>query len=247
VTDAVGPALARVSRFVSSRGDPLARARAAVACDGAPWRVLSDVLPEPSDFAGALRALTVLAEAGALDGADAVRAVRWLEGAQQEDGAWEAGSHEAGRLVATGLAAGLLARSASARAATLRRAGGYLAARWGPERVQGGDFGLLAGFCCFFANTPHELSDAGLQWCGREWERGFRAGSLDPVQAARVLVLADAPALPAARVGAQELVAALLAAQQPDGGWLAPEVAPERRVEAAVEAAVALRRLAPRR
>ena len=65
----------------------------------------------------------------------------------------------------------------------------------------------------------HEDSDAILQWCGRELERGYRAGAFDAVRTARVLVDCDAPSLPGARLAAGELVAALLGEQAPDGGW----------------------------
>jgi hypothetical protein len=191
--------------------------------------------------------LALLAEARALGAREAALAVRALEEAQDEDGAWgsfaESPADEQPRLVLSGIVAGLLARTDCARPAPLRRAGAWLAARWGPERVQDGDFGRIAGYACWLANANPELADAGLQWCGREWERAFRSGRMDALQAARVLVLADAPTLPGARLGADEIVLSLLAAQGPEGGW--PTGA--GRLEATAEAVVALRHLGGRR
>jgi hypothetical protein len=172
--------------------------------------------------------------------------VRALEAAQGDDGAWTpaAGDGQA-TLVATALAAGLLARTDCARPAPLRRAGAWLTARWSPEQVQDGDFGRLAGFACWLANANPEIADAGLQWCGREWERGARTGRLAPLRAAQVLLLADAPTLPGARLGRDELVRSLLAAQRPDGGW--PPDAATSPLAATVEALAALRHLTRRR
>jgi hypothetical protein len=241
----VEAALARARAFASAaraQDQPLERLRLAHALGDAARDALVAALPAPDSLAAALRALALLAEARALAVAAAERAVRAVEAAQRVDGAWaaEAASEQAA-LVTTGVAAGLLARTAFARPAALRRAGAWLSARWGPERVQDGDFGRLAGYACWLANANPELADAGLQWCGREWERGFRSGRLDPAQAARVLVLADAPTLPGARLAAPELALSLLARQAPDGGWPGPGGA--STVAATAEAVVALRHL----
>jgi len=220
--DGIEVALARARAFAASahEGDPLERMRLAHALGDAARDALVAALPEPGSLATALRALALLAEARALAVAAADRAVRAVEAAQRADGAFTAeDSGEQAALVTTGIAAGLLARTAFARPAPLRRAGAWLTARWGPERVQDGDFGRLAGYACWLANANPELADAGLQWCGREWERGFRSGRLGAAQAARVLVLADAPTLPGARLAPPELVLSLLAGQAPDGGW----------------------------
>jgi len=246
--DGVEAALARARVFAetAAEDDALERARLALALGEATREALVAALPEPATLAAALRALALLAEARALAAAAADRAVRSVEAAQRADGAFAAdAAGEQAALVTTGVAAGLLARTAFARPAPLRRAGAWLTARWGPERVQDGDFGRLAGYACWLANANPELADAGLQWCGREWERGFRTGRLDPAQAARVLVLADAPTLPGARLAPPELVLSLLARQAPDGGWPAPAGASS--VSATAEAVVALRHLTRRR
>ena len=90
--------------------------------------------------------------------------------------------------------------SAGAALAALRAAGGYLAVHWSPELVQGGSWHAICGYAHFFSNVPHEISDAVLQWCGRELERAFRIGAFDAVRAARIFTLCDAHALPGAKL-----------------------------------------------
>jgi hypothetical protein len=85
-----------------------------------------------------------------------------------------------------------------------------------------------------------------MQRCGRELEGGYRSGKLDAVGAARVFVLCEAHALPGARIRADEAAAALLASQQEDGGWPAADSVDLRaRVDATLDAVVALRWLSP--
>jgi hypothetical protein len=256
--EALARALAHAREFVRGRGDALARARLDAAL-GAPRQVLVDALRPlareggafapasemtQGDVAGTLAALVFLDEARALGAPEVAGAVAWLASAQRADGAFEPapGACESGCIAATGVAAGLLARTTCARPAPIRRAGAFLAERWGPARVAGGDFGAIAAYACFFASADHVLSDEGLQWCGRELERGFRVGVLDALQVARVLVLCDARSLPGARLGAEEVVHALAASQAVDGGWRAAAPA-ALRVAAAVEGAIALVRL----
>jgi hypothetical protein len=246
--DGVEAARARARGFAASVPEPdaLERMRLAHALGDAPRDALVAALPAPGSLATALRALALLAEARALSLSVADRAVRAVEAAQRADGALAADdAGEQAALVTTGIAAGLLARTAFARPAPLRRAGAWLAARWGPERVQDGDFGRLAGYACWLANANPELADAGLQWCGREWERAFRTGRLDAAQTARILVLADAPTLPGARLAPSEIVLSLLARQAPGGGWPGAGGAPT--LSATAEAVVALRHLTRRR
>ncbi|HEY8492495.1 MAG TPA: hypothetical protein VIN04_01305 [Myxococcota bacterium] len=244
----VEQALARARAFAAAAAEPDAaeRARLAHALGDAAREELLAALPEPDGLAPALRALALLAEARALATPAAERAVRALEAAQRGDGAFATPeADEQGALVATGVAAGLLARTAFARPGPLARAGAFLTERWGPERVQDGDFGRLAGYTAWLAHADVELSDAGLQWCGREWERGVRTGRLRAAHAARVLVLADAPTLPGARLAGRALVGPLLDTQGPEGGWPGPGGAPS--VPATAEAVLALRQLAGRR
>ena len=84
--------------------------------------------------------------------------------------------------------------------ARLEAVGEFLAAQFSVERVQAGGFEDLAPFLPFFAIHPHELSDAALQWCGRELERSFRSGRLSPLEAGRLFVRSVARSLPATRL-----------------------------------------------
>jgi hypothetical protein len=166
--------------------------------------------------------------------------------AQRSDGSWapEDDASEAAALEATGMLAGLLARTACVRLSRLDAAAAWLAERFAPERVQGFAWDALRAYAAAFANLPHENADGILQWCGRELERGFRVGTFDAVRTARVLVDCDAPSLPGARLGAEELVAALLSAQAEDGGFPAPHGVAGDAVERTLDALAALVRLA---
>ena len=108
--------------------------------------------------------------------------------------------------------------------------------------MKGGEWQAIAAFSHFFANVPHELADAALQWCGRELERGYRTGAFDALAAARVLLWCDAHAIPGARLGVDELLGALLAEQRGDGGWPAPGASPDARVARTLDALAALSR-----
>jgi hypothetical protein len=241
--DGVGEAIARAQGFVAAHGDALQRARAAALGDPARRDEVSALLPAIESDEAALAALALLDALGVRRGPAVERAVARVAAAQQPDGRFAlAGDPVAG----TAAVAGLLARTACVRPSVLRAAGDWLAAHWSPERVAGGDAAAIAGWASFFANAEHELSDAGLQWCGRELERGFRTGAIGALAAARVLVACDAPALPGARLAAGELALSLVAAQAADGGFEAG--LPEReRVEATLDALAAWQRLVTRR
>ncbi len=249
-------ALARARGFVLERGQALDRARLAAGIGDAKHDVLlAELLAgERADgsfeiagrggLAGAMLALACLDEARAFDAPVAARVIARLEAAQNEDGSWAPApdSPDATRLVVTGVVAGLLAKAACARPKPLRLAGRFLAAHWGPERVQSGDYGAIAAFACFFANAGMELADVGLQWCGRELERGYRTGRLTPLQTARVLMLCDAYSLPGARLPIEDVIGSLLAGQAEDGGWFSMACDREPRVNATIEAAIAMQR-----
>ena len=242
--DGVDEALARARGFVEASGGELARLRLAVLLGAAPAARLAGVVgwrPE-SGVAGALAALAALDGRHGLRGGEVERAVAWLADVQDADGGWSAASEPA-RVVVSGLLAGFLAKASCARPAQLDRAGAFLAASWGPERVQGGDFGMLAGYAHFFAHRPHELADGALQWCGRELERGFRARAFDAVRTALVFARCDAHALPGARIAPAELGEALLAEQAADGGFGLPVAPDAERVDATLDALVGLRHL----
>lgn len=251
-------ALSRARGFVLECGESLDRARLAAGIGDAKREVLLAELragerPDGSfeiagrtGLAGAILALACLDEGRALDAPEAARVIAWIESAQHEDGAWTPDRDVATRIVVTGVVAGLLAKAACARPKPLRLAGQFLAAHWGPERVQSGDYGAIAAFACFFANAGMELADAGLQWCGRELERGYRTGRLTPLQTARVLMLCDAYSLPGARLPVEDVILSLLAGQAADGGWLPAAKDAGCRVSATIEAAVAMQRFGHR-
>jgi len=197
---------------------------------------------------GTLQILAALDDVRALGDEAARGACDYLSAQQCEDGSWrrEPGEAEADTLHVTGMLAGYLAKSRWSRPRVLRAAGDYLAARWSPDRVQGFAWPAIAAYAHFFANTPHDLSDAALQWCGRELERGFRTGHFDAARTARVLVLCDAGALPGARIEPHELIAQLVEGVGEDGGWgPAGQGASRARIEGSLDALAALTRLSP--
>ena len=225
----------RALAFVGAHGDEAAVLRAeALAGRGAVDRALA-ALGAPSSVPEALALLGAADDLGGLRSPLAERGVAWAEAAQAEDGSW-------GDLFATGMLGGYLGKTLSVRPRTLEAAGAWLGRAWAPERVKGGDWEAIAAFAHFFANVPHELSDAALQWCGRELERGYRSGAFDALGAARVLCWCDADAMPGARLGVAELRDAVLALQQPDGGWPAAGGSPGARVARTLDALVALGR-----
>jgi len=234
---AVAVALARARAFVDAHGDALQRARAAAVLDPRAREAVVGQLPPVDTPVGAYLALGWLDALSMRRGAPVERAVATLSAVQHADGSWILGDErdEAAEIATTGSIAGLLAKAAYTRKRVLDAAGAWLGARWGPERVQGGDVRLIAGYAGFFANTDHELSDAGLQWCGRELERGFRTGTIDALTVARVFLLCDAQALPGGKLGADEIVLSLLAQQSDDGAV--------RDLEGTIDAMCALHRL----
>jgi hypothetical protein len=201
------------------------------------WSAAGSDGPLPATLA----ALARLDALGLLDHPLGERAASFVLAAQQADGGWgEAGADEERRIALSGEAAGLLAKTPFARASALARAERFLAAHWSVERVQGPRYAPILAYVHALAHVPSELADEALQWCGRELERGFRTHAFGGVAVARVFLRARARALPGCAVAASEVVATLLAAQAPDGGW--PD-AP--RVLATLEAVEGLLRLGP--
>jgi hypothetical protein len=248
----------RAQAFVERHGEEFAKRRARALVDRARALAVSEwlaalQLPDGgfpgasgSDPVSTRRALAALVQLGVRKGAIVERAVANLVRAQRPEGCWhpQGDDTEEGAVEATGRIAGVLARTGSVRARTLDAAADWLAARFAPERVQGFALAALGAYAATFANVPHDESDAILQWCGRELERGFRAGAFDAARTARVLVDCDAPSLPGARLAAGDVVAALLREQAPDGGW-PPQGAEMRcRVAKALDALAGLARLA---
>ena len=256
-SEGIARARERALRFVEETGDELARRRAqalagiALASRVVEWLERGEgagsarAALDAGDVEAASETLCALADLGALRGAFVERVVARLAAGQRGDGSFAAAdATEAAALVVTGRLLGLLARTACARASLLDAGAGWLAARFAPERVQGFAWGPLRAYAAAFSNVPHDASDAILQWCGRELERGFRAGAFDGVAAARVLLDCDAPSLPGARLAAEEILVSILGAQQEDGGFAAAACGGDR-VARSLDALAALRRLAP--
>jgi len=196
-------------------------------------------------IARSLRIVGALDDLRALELAPGRAICAALESCQAADGSWgAAGSSEDERIFATGMLGGHFAKTRYARASMLDGAAEYLVERFGPERVQGGNWPAIAAYAHLFANLPHEEADAVLQWPGRELERGFRSGRFDAVRSARVILWCDAPSVPGARLGAPEVIERMLGEQQADGGWLRlDDPSSEARVAHTLDALAALVRL----
>jgi hypothetical protein len=186
--------------------------------------------------------LARLADARALHLPEVERLCRRLEAAQRPDGSWPGadGSLEA-RLVRTGCLAGALARTPFARPECLERAADFLAEHFEPDRVKEGAWETLFAYAQTFALVPHDAADGILQWCGRELERDYRDGVTSAVRAARTFRACDTLSLPGGSLALAELLAPILAAQEPDGGWLdAADPSPATRVQLTLDAFAAL-------
>jgi hypothetical protein len=207
--------------------------------------LVSAGIPDP--LLGTLEALLILADQRGLHAGAAQKAADYLASVQQPEGSWgpdaasSEESAERARLFVTGCLAGLLGRTRFARPELLEGASRYLAAQWKPERIVDGGWSELAAFASYFANLPSDASDAALQWCGRELERGFRAGSFDAREVVRVLLSCDALALPGASLAIAELILALLDEQAEDGGFASTEpTGPAGRVGPTLDAMMGL-------
>lgn len=163
----------RAAAFVRAHGSALDRARAAVLVGAGPVAGALDALEAegPAEGLFALqRALHVCDDLRALHAPLVERACAQLGATQAADGSWSDAA--ADPLCATGMLAGYLAKTRYARAQTLQSAADFLAARWSPDLVQGGQWRNIAAYAHLFANFDHERSDEILQWCGRELARG---------------------------------------------------------------------------
>ncbi len=252
-----GPAALAARAFVARHGGALARARldlpGGVAASGDVLRELSarartpdgyawgDDAAEPASVPGTLAALDVLDEAGMKSGPEIERALRHLARTQAADGSWRDGAEDEG-VVATGLVLARLARLRGASPRSLARADAFLSGAFSPERVEQGGWEAVAAFAAPAANGALECADEALQWCGRSLEKGVRGGAIPVLDAARVLLLCDAPSLPGARLSAAELLLALPGEQADDGGFGAPDASTPERVEATLLALRAFRR-----
>ncbi len=224
-------ALERARAWLAGRGDALAGVLADARLGARPASDAEAVLAERQDaqgavawgdgqdgLAGSLRALHWLRSLGRGDGRVAERAAAFLAGRQAADGGWSA-ADAADRDLATARCLAALACTSRVRASALSRAADFLAARWSVDALAAGG---EAAVCAWFPALCHahlEIADEALQWCGRELERGFRTGRFAPLAVARVFADCDAHALPGARLGAEEALAALLDAQDDDGSF----------------------------
>ncbi len=192
---------------------------------------------------GSLDALALLSDLGGLHGRCVERLVDFVSGAQRDDGSWGSREDQTAeqRLVLSGMLAGVLGKTAVVRESVLERAGRFVGEHWSPLRVQGGRWVDLAWLAHFFTNVAHESADEALQWCGRELERGFRTRRFSALACARVLLYCKVVTLPAFRVGASELVEALVREQAPDGSFGVPTgTSDSARVAPGVDAMQAL-------
>jgi hypothetical protein len=219
------PALARASAFVQERGAPLERLRARALLGEVPGReVLAFLLEEGSlasdDPETLARAFETLDPLGQLAGPQVERAVATLAGTIDEDGSWgpPGGSLDA-RIVLTGLLGGFLTKSLMLRPRVRAAIDAFLCRTWDPERVKSGACESIAAYAHWFSLNDSGLSDAALQWCGRELERGFRTRRFDAPATSRVFVLCRAAVLPGTSLTGGELCDALTHEQGEDGGF----------------------------
>ena len=228
--------------LASLRADALAGIGDAADAMASLARELGDA---PLDLASSLRVLGIADDLRSLRAPLAERACVFATESQADDGSVGApGSATGDRLVATGMLAGHLAKSPFSRTDFLDAAADHLARAFSPDLFADFAWPPIAAYAHCFANVIHDESDPILQWCGRELERGFRAGRYDAVRAARVLVWCDAHALPGAKADAGELVGRIVADQEADGGWLEPsEPGPDERIAHTLDALAALSRL----
>ncbi len=249
---------ARAMQFIQIRGNELAKHTAAVLVGATDSERAAEAVGEmqctdggfsatgrdPSVLAETRRVLGVLDDLGIRDGDLLQAGCAHLARVQRDDGRWGCGSEEDEDLFETGMILTHLAKTTSARIDMLEAAADFLSGLWSPDRVQGFAWRPLMAYAGTFSNLPHERSDEILQWCGRELERGFRAGRFDGVQTVRLLSWCDAPQLPGGRLEPAELLKSILTGQAEDGGWLEPgEASSINRVAHTLAALVGLRRL----
>lgn len=253
-------ALERAVSFVDEHGGELDRLHASVLLREQPAMPLLDALEARQREDGALApwrgeaatgvasttaALSRLDALGLLDHPLPERAVGYLLAAQAEDGSFSDASDEGAeqRLLRSGEVAGVLAKTPFAPPSALRRSETFLAAHWSAQELKGPTPARIECYAPLLANWISPLSDDGLQWCGRELERGFRSGRFAPLAVARVFLRARARALPGARLEGRDVRAALLPLQHGDGRFEASEPGRDP-VDATLDAMEAILRLA---
>lgn len=198
----------------------------------------------PAGIATTVAALDRLDALGLLDHPLSERAVGFLLGEQARDGSFRT-PEDAGEeawLVRTGEVAGVLAKTPFAPPSALRRAEAFLAERWSVGALEAATPARIGAYAPLLANWHSPLSDEGLQWCGRELERGFRSGRFAPLAVARIFLRTRARTMPGASLEGAVVRAALLPAQGPDGSFA--DTDPRRSpVDATLDAMEAILRL----
>ena len=255
VRPSVGAALERARAFVDASREPASAAFLAALCgDPAPLLAIAERAqtddgalasllpgaPEGPGVASTADGMSALLAASIREGDVLERAAGYLQAKQQADGSWRdaAVREPLAALALCGHVCGVLGQTPYARLRTLDRGIEALADGWSVDRVQEGRLDVIAGYLHALSACHSELADEALQWCGRELERGWRTGGFAAPAVARVFVLCDAAALPAAKVAADDVAAALLAAQREDGSW-------DGSLRSTLEAAAALVRHEP--
>lgn len=221
-------ALDRAAAYVAARGDPLEtlRARALlgeVAGAEVTARLAAEGALQPDAPDRILRSLGMLDDLDQLSGGpgspveDVVRGLTARLGADGSFGAEDAPLDE--RIVRTGMLGGYLTKSLMLRPRIQSAIDAFLCRSWDPDRVKTGAWEPIAAYAHWYSLVDSELSDAALQWCGRELDRGFRTRQFDALQTGRVFVLCHAVALPGASLASGEVCEALCNEQTEDGGF----------------------------
>jgi hypothetical protein len=201
----------------------------------------------PTRIRGAVEAMSILADWRVLYSPVAEGLVSFLASNQQADGGWGEDNDETEasipRLFVSGMLAGYGGRTRSARPMMLRNAQGYLASHWSVERIRKSGWPLVAAYAHFYTNVRDDNADVALPWCGRELERGYRAGEYSARESMRVLLYCDASALPGTEFEVTDLLTKLQSEQNPDGSYADPTDAPDARIAATLDAIAATLRL----
>ena len=239
-------------RFLVDRGDPFQQLRARCLLGERPPSAVTKQLLERGALraegpAALLPALEALDQLDQLDAPELEPVVAALAGVLGEDGAWGvAGEALEARIVLTADLAGYLTKTLRLRPRVRDAVDGFLCRTWSPDRVRAGAWAPIAAYAHFFSVNESELSDAALQWCGRELERGFRTRRFDAPATARVFLRCRAVALPGASLTAAELCRALVAEQTEEGGFaLSGRALAGEPGEAALDALAGLVHLGP--
>ncbi len=237
--DDVAQALGRARGYLAEVGGPDVGIEGEVISGLRPAAELrSALLREPiRSLDPALAAFLKLDRVRALRSREVGLQVAGLLEHQRPDGSFGSEESPADRLARTALLGTLFIKSFAVRPKVLDAIEGFLARHWSPDRVASGPRSVLAGYAAWYALQESELSDPALQWCGRELGRGLAERRFDALDAASVLFLCEARALPGSELSSNELLGEVLGAQSADGSWAGARIALESGpIEATLEA-----------